>query len=411
MNFLKKLLIPLIILLIAGAVVAILIKTKPSTQQKPPTEPEWVVKAQTVQKGSNSPYISLYAQLISPSEVSLSSNIEASVIERHVETASKVEKNQLLLTLDSFTQLQQRDLRQAEINEIKSLINDEKERYSHNLKALKKEKELLKLANSTVKRASTLEKSAMASSSQLEEARRSVLTQEISIEQRQLNIDSHPIKLNQLKAKLAQARTRLSIAEKDLKDTQLSSPVNGVVKQVKVNKGEYVRKGNELITLIDTDTLEFRALLPKKYIKTLFSSNDIPPKAILKHDNNTVILDFSRIGNFIEKGQAGSYIYLKQPVNTDLELTIGQIYEISLVLQPIKQTIILPHEALYGTDNLFLIKENRLESTSINWLGESIDEFGNENILVSSPHIKNGDVILTSKFANALPGLKVKIAE
>ena len=404
----KNGLISLLIIGVAIAVVAILVKTKPVAKQKLANEQTWRVNSQTLASGNFSPHIKLFGQLISSSEIKLSANVEANVVHRYIETGDRVKAGQLLIKLDSFEQQQQLNLRTAELNEIQTLLADENKKHEQNLKTLKKEKELLKIAKTSVKRTSTLEKSAMASSSQREDAQRNAITQEITLEQRIQTIDTHPIRVRQLQARLAQAKARLALSQKDLDDTKIYSPVNGIVRNIEVNQGEFIHKGNTVVTLIDTDALEIKALLPKKYI-SLISHDMTEPKAQMSLNKKLITLHFLRIANYIDKGQAGATIYLKPTVPLSAGLTVGEIYDVYFMLPTIEHSFVIPQEALYGINSVFIIKDQRLVRVPVTWRGEVFDSRDHEKLLITSNQLHDGDTILTSKFATAINGLKVEI--
>ncbi|TPW10536.1 MAG: RND family efflux transporter MFP subunit, partial [Halothiobacillaceae bacterium] len=70
-------------------------------------------------------------------------------------------------------------------------------------------------------------------------------------------------------------------------------------------------------------------------------------------------------------------------------------------------TLSLPPEALYGIDRIYKIVDERLVAVSVTRIGEEVDGAGGERIVVASGAIKEGDLILTTKFANAMAGVRV----
>ncbi len=410
MKFLTKILIPTALLLLATIVFIALDKSKPKAEQKDSTEQSWIVNATSIKPERSAPFLTLYGQLSTNAEIALTANIEANVLKRHVNIGEKVTKNQSLLSLDKFIQQQTVALQQAEVSDAEAALSDEKMNNDNNVQILDKEKSLLAIANAAVNRTTTLEKSNMASSSQLEDAKRDALTREIAITQRQSSIASHPIRVKQLKARIVQAKTRLALAKRDLQDTEIRSPVNGIVKQISIDGGELARKGSALLTLIDTDQLELKVLIPEKHLSSL-------PQDLQLHNNPAYTLigeekipvQLVRMANFVEKGQAGVFAFLNTPPHPGFVL--GGTYEVKLALQPTEAAILLPHEALYGTDTIYTIVDERLNEVPVNWLGETIDAEGNQKILVKSAALAAGDVVLISKFANAMNGLKVSVAQ
>ncbi len=410
-NFLTKYLISFLILAVAIAIVMALIGTKPVAKQNQVEELAWNVTAQKAELYAHKPIIRLYGQLISRSPIEISSAIEAQVEKRWVENGEYVVKDQILLTFDPTKYQLVYKQRKAETEEIEFLIKDEFNRYKTDKELLQKEKKLLQIAENAVRRAQTLEKSEMASDSQMDDALKSSLTQQIAITQRESSIRNHPTRFSQLKSKLAQAKTRLALAKQDFDFTEIRSPVNGYIHNVSVNLGEQVSRGKIIISLFDNEQREIRALLPEKYSyllqKALSEKDDLIGFAETENYQKAIRLD--RISGNIDRGLAGNYVYFKLSEPSDVFL-IGQTLDITLNLPAVENSIALPHDALYGTDSIYKIVDNHLQRLEIDWLGETLINEKQTQILIRSPNIAAEDLLLTSKFANASHGLKVNIS-
>jgi len=404
--------IPILILSIAIVIVMALVRSKPVATQKQVEELAWNVTAQKAEFSAHKPIIRLYGQLISRSPIEISSAIEAQVEKRWVENGEYVNKDQVLLTFDPTKYQLVHEQRKAETEEIEFQIKDEINRYETDKELLQKEKKLLQIAENAVRRAQTLEKSEMASDSQMDDALKSSLTQQIAITQRASAIRNHSTRLSQLKSKLAQAKTRLALAKQDFDFTEIRSPVNGYIHNVSVNLGEQVSRGKVIISLFDSEQREIRALLPEKYSyllqKALSEKEDLIGFAETENYQKSIKLD--RVSGNIDRGLAGSYVYFKLSEPGDVFLT-GQTLDITLNLPAVENSIALPHDALYGTDSIYKIVDDHLQRLEIDWLGETLIDKRNARILIRSPDIGVEDLLLTSKFANAAHGLKVNISD
>ena len=409
-----KYIVPILVITISILFFYILKNTKPAPVQVDAKERAWSVKAMSINKGSHRPVIQLYGQVTTLSDIQLTATIEADIINRHINLGETVKSGQLLLTLDA-SRLKQTELqRRAELAEMQALIDNEKHQHKTDKALLEHEKALLKIADNAVKRAKTLEKSLMASSSQFDDAKRLQLQQKLSISRLESNIASHPTRLSQLTAKYDQARTRLVLATDDLQQTKIISPVNGVITEIDVDIAEHVRKGTELLSISATEQLEIQSLLPQglqaqfQQSFLLSSQTDKPLNAIVKMANQQQYsATLHRLPTNINKGQAGSYAFFrfKGPVPPVL---IGETVTVFAELQEEKNTIALPHDAIYGTDSIFTIIDERLNRVPINWLGETFIN-NQKMILIRSDELNDGSQVLVSKFANAMHGLKVDV--
>jgi RND family efflux transporter MFP subunit len=83
--------------------------------------------------------------------------------------------------------------------------------------------------------------------------------------------DLETAQLNQTNAEgaLADARARLASAQKQLGNTQVRSPMNGVVSERQVASGDVVQVGNAMFTIVDLRTLRLEATVPVEEIGRL----------------------------------------------------------------------------------------------------------------------------------------------
>lgn len=406
----KRLLPPFGIIAVSIFIFLFLFKSKPPAQQKIVEEKIWFIKSQTAQLSDHQPIIQLVGKINSAENIEISSTIEADVSKRWVSVGDQVSKGQKLLNLNPSRLNMILAQRQAEKNEISALIKEELKRLETDTALLGKEKSLLTIANNAVTRAQTLEKSAMASSSQLDDAKRTAINQQIAITQRQANIDDHPIRLLQLNAKLKTATSRLAIANDDLSHTKIISPINGIVTKIDLNQSEHVRKGTSLVTLYNHRKLEIKAFVPDKYIapitRAMNANLPLNGTATIYEQNSPITL--LRLGGDIQKNAAGSYLYFSLDTQS-VKLVPGQTLTLQLNMPKIKNTFSIPSDALYGVAHVYTVEQERLKRVNVNWLGETFSNDSQRDIrfLIRSDELHDGDTLLISKFANAMDGLKV----
>ena len=63
------------------------------------------------------------------------------------------------------------------------------------------------------------------------------------------------------------AEKALALAQKRLKDTHVTSPVNGFVQQRFVNSGEYTASSAKLLEVVDVHPLKLRTPVPERYAR------------------------------------------------------------------------------------------------------------------------------------------------
>jgi hypothetical protein len=77
---------------------------------------------------------------------------------------------------------------------------------------------------------------------------------------------------------------------------------------------------------------------------------------------------------------------------------------------PAQQNLIaLPISSIYGTDRVFRIRDERLESLVVQPIGYHYQDGAQDKVLVSSDTINDGDQIITTQLPKAINGLKVTL--
>jgi len=342
----------------------------------------------------------------------LTAAIGADVEDVAIREGEHVQKGQKLIQLaDSDYQLQLKQ-RNAELAEIKAQIRSELDRHKSDEQALEHEKTLLDLARKELDRARSLHRDNLSTQSHIDEAEQIVVKQQLAVNIRALSVNDHGARLAQLKARATKAEALRDLAALDVKRSSIKAPFTGKVTSVRVSPGDRTKVGDILVELYDHSTLEIRAQIPTQYENTLqqalASDTAITGFALLSQQTITVTLD--RISGKIIQG-SGGLDGLFRINDANKQLQVGRTLELRLSLPSISNAIALPREAIYGSDRIYRLAEERMSALSVERVGEMQMEDGNNYVIVKSSDIKAGDNIITTQLPNAIDGLLVKVAE
>ncbi len=404
-----RILLPVLALLLAALISVILFKTRPTPVIKAVEDPVWWVDAVTVNKAAHQPSLLLYGHSQSPSFSQLSAAVEADVSRLLVRAGEQVSQGQALLELDTRELELLRRQRQADLAELDAAIASEKRQRKRDKALLKHEKELLALAERAVTRATTLSQSALGSQANLDEALQQREQRAQAVTSRHQAIADHPTRLAQLQARRETAAARLAEVELDLQRSVLRAPFAGRVVSIKAAPGQRVRPGEILIEVFDRDQLEIRAQLPATYADLVQQAllSGLTLRASLHHGGSRFELTLERLAASVAEGQAGlDAFFIPQP---GLTLPLGRVMEVLLQLPAQSESLLIPREALYDTNRVYKIIEDRLYPINVEWLGEQRTLAGPGPLLVRSAELENGDLLLASKLATAMGGLKVQV--
>lgn len=408
---LRKFVVPLLIILAAIAVFVGLKKTRPGTQPIEVKEKAWVVAVEEVRPARRSPGITLYGKVESLWSSILTAGISADVIAVEVIEGSRVSKGDLLVQLDDRDARLELLQRQAEVEEVLATIASQEVRHETDLNILPREKSLQQLTLNEVERLQALVSKKVSARSALDSALQAAERQAIAVTQVEQAIHEHRSKMRELQAKLGRAEALQQKAALELERTRVNAPFNGSISRVLVSPGRRVRSGDSLLEIFDTDALVFRAVLPNRHIPAIkrarAAGQDLAVQGEI--DNEAVTARLLSLTARVDEGSGG--VEGLFAIHGDgAALQQGRLSRLILELPPMDGVIALPHEAIYGTGQVYrLNNQHRLELLSVEKLGETRAD-GENLVLIHSGELQPGERILATQLPNAVDGLLVRIA-
>jgi len=401
-----KQLSPIIIIVVGIAVFALLKITQPSSPAALIIERSWQVQTLVANPQTHSPSLTLYGKIETPALVNAAAPKNSRVSSIQVREGDPIHKGQLLLALD------ERDFKprllqaEARASELKALIQSERSRYSADKSAFADEKSILKLEQSAVERAQMLKNKKLGSTAALEQAQEDLKRQQLAFTNRKLSLDDHTARLQQLKARLAYAEADIDLSQLDLERSKIIAPFTGFVQQLSVSAGDQVKENQILLTFYSTDQLEVRAKIPTTFQneiqKALHSKQLLSASA--DYAGTTLKLTLNRLSGIADTRGIDALFH----ISTGSEwVRPGSSLSLSLQRPDKENVIALPYSALYDNNRIYRVVNNRLETINILIAGSySVNE--NEQVLVFSPQLHQGDEILITHLPNAINGLKVE---
>lgn len=405
-----KIFLPILFIALAAGSWVYMRSTKPKAPSRAVQEKVWAVSIAQVEPGTYRPELEIYGQVETPRMTAISSALTAYVKTVPTDEGRAFNANDTLLTLD------ERDInllvsqREADLRNAEAQLAAENVRYNADLKALKIEKDLLRLTRQSVERIESLKTRNLASQEQLDTSRRSAQQQALSLNSRQQAINDHPNRLKQLKANVQRSQAQYDAALLDLERSQIKVDFPGRIAKLHVAPGDRVRSGDPLLTLYGLDRLEVRAQIPSRLLPTVRAalSGEQQFSASSQLDNQQVALQLDRLAGEVNGGRAGVDAFFRLENHTQLPEP-GRSVAVDLQLPPQSGLIALPPQALYGTDRIYKVEEGRLQAVTVERIGD-ITLNGKPHILVRADSLKPGEPVITTQLPNAISGLKVRDA-
>jgi len=406
---LKRILLPIIIVLIAIAVFIGLKQSKPEKPVINKPEKVWRVNTVSLRFQDISPQITLYGRIETPRKATLKSALNADIVKTFVLEGSEVQLGQQLIKLDDVDVQLLLKQRQADLSEVNALITSENERFKRDKSLLEQETQLLTLADNAVVRSKKLEQSRLASQSNLDDALANKQRQVLILKRLQYDITEHPAQVAQLNARKKRAQALLQQAEVNVKRSNITAPFSGRISKLYVAVGDRSRAGDSLLSIYDLNNLEARAQIPGRYISQVrqMMSKDKSLMATATIGNQDLTFKLERLSGEV-KLDSGGIDGLFSIVGERSMLALGSFIELKLSLAQQQNVIALPFNALYGLNHIYRINKGYLESVEVERVGEYTNENGITQLLVRGEQLKQNDQVVSTQLPNAITGLRVE---
>lgn len=405
--------LPFLLLILGAGGLAALAFSRPAPQPLEAQEKVWTVEVLAAAPRSVSPTLTLYAQVDSPRAATLTAAVDADVIDVPALEGRSADAGDLLIRLDDRDATLTQAQREADVAELRAELSMERRTYENDLRALEHEKRLLDLARRDVKRAERLATRDLGSAAGLDEARQQEARQALALDNRRTAIAEHDSRKARLEARLDRAQALVAMARLDVERTRIRAPFSGRIASVAVSPGDRVRRGSDLLSLFDSDSLELRAQIPTRYLGSLRQSLDAGRDVLARAsvDGQPVSARLDRLGARVERGRGGADGLFTVDASTRARLELGRTVEMRVALAPVDKVVSIPAEALYGTNRLYLLEDGRMRGLRVERLGEVRDDDGATYLLVRSDALTEGATIIATQLPNAVEGLRVRAAE
>jgi RND family efflux transporter MFP subunit len=373
---LRAIRLPLLIVLGTLVIIFLLMATRPRMQPIPTSERVWPVDVIEAHYGTVQPELNLFGEVAAGRRSELRPLVSGLIIEigPNFHDGGIVQKDELLVQIDPFDY-------ETALAEQRSILKEAQAR----LQMLRKDYE----------RAIELRKDNTVSEQFLENAELELVQQEAVVEQREISVTQ---------------------AKRDLRETRLLAPYDGVVNNVSANLGNQVSGfGNDKVAdLIDMSRLEVRfSLSNAQYGRLLESSEPVVGRPVqvswqVGNEKMTYEARIERVGAEIVSTTGGVEVYaVIQSSENQANLRPGAFVAVIVSDKAYRNVVRAPESAIYGENVIYVIEDERLAERRIDIRG-----YDGANILFKSaadPPVEEGDLIVTTQLREGGSGAKVEV--
>lgn len=407
-NFFKSrvrtVLIPFAIIGFAIVMFIFFKQTKPAQPPVQLKEKVWAVETIEAKFETLSPVQTLYGKVESNAMVFAAAPVSGVVDRVWVKEGQSVKKGQPLLNLSHADLEIPLQKAQADVAEAEAQLQLQQLANRANQKRLEHELKVLELKKSTVERTQQLMAKDLASQSGLDQVKEVLAKQEYIVVGAELAVEESQLRTTQNQARLTKAKAALAQAKLNLKRGKLVAPYDARIAKVSVSEGSRVNAGASLVSYYGFNSLELRAKLPISGLNKIQSALDskMDLQAFYQLDDQRIALALARLaGESTTSGLDAFFTLPKQLSNA----RPGDMLEVNLQGVELDQVVAVPYSALYGQNQVYVIKDGRLVSEIVQVLGDVMRE-GRLWALIR-PEFKQGTPISVTHLPNAVTGLKV----
>ncbi len=207
------------------------------------------------------PYAGLLDKVISGTvvpyrEIRVAAEVSGNVIKKYdeFEAGNFVKKGTKLLEIDPTDYQLQLESGLAEVEQAQKMMEETQEEIAGAKRNIAIAETEYKLAQEEFDRNTRI--STALSSTELDQAKRNLLTVESALVTRKNNLGMLDAKLHRMQASLALSNAQLNRTKLNLSKTTIVAPDDGVIVREVVQEGDYVRAGDQLVMFEDTSRSE-----------------------------------------------------------------------------------------------------------------------------------------------------------
>lgn len=200
-------------------------------------------------------------------------------------------------------------------------------------------------------------------------------------------------------AVLAQRRVELDIARRQLEETRLLAPFDGVVQARLAGPGEFLNVGDPVVTLIQVDPLRLRLEITERDSPLIRTGQTV--RATIEGDSTLRTGRVDRISPGIDPRLR--MLVVEADIANDGSLHPGMFARASVVVNPTVPAITVPPEAVVsfaGVEKVFAFEDGRAVERNIvtgehdtNWVEVISGLEESERVILSPGNLRNGEPV------------------
>ena len=419
MNFLLRSFLGLIILsitlgfLIFGSFVlieALKKRSEKSDNRRFQKERVFAVNVETLNKQIASPKILSYGEIYSKRMLEIRPLVSGRldyVSEKFVE-GGYVKSGDILFRLNQKDYLNELEIAEIDLEDTKAQLSEAISKLDYANLEFEVSESQLNLRKNALDRQTQLAETGLITSSQLENTQLAYSSSMQHFLNKQNLVKSSKNAIDKLKIQLKRRSITIDKAKRNLDETEIKAPFDGIIASVNILPGSVINKNEKLGTLLDPNSLEVMFNLSANEFARVIDKEgkllNLDITAYLKLSNNDIPFSgkIERINPEIMNIGSGRKLFASINLGENKTLRPGDFVVLEIKEPSLKNITVLPSSAVTIDGKIFILEEdNRLKEIEVTILRRQ----GNEVIVSGAPTDKEYVMQRSPQLGN---GLKIK---
>ena len=419
MNFLLRSFLGLIILsitlgfLIFGSFVlieALKKRSEKSDNRRFQKERVFAVNVETLNKQIAIPKILSYGEIYSKRMLEIRPLVSGRldyVSEKFVE-GGYVKSGDILFRLNQKDYLNELEIAEIDLEDTKAQLSEAISKLDYANLEFEVSESQLNLRKNALDRQTQLAESGLITSSQLENTQLAYSSTKQQFLNKQNLVKSSKNAIDKLKIQLKRRSISIDKAKRNLDETEIKAPFDGIIASVNILPGSVINKNEKLGTLLDPNSLEVMFNLSANEFARVIDKDgkllNLDITAYLKLSNNNIPFSgkIERINPEIMNIGSGRKLFASINLGENKTLRPGDFVVLEIKEPSLKNITVLPSSAVTIDGKIFILEEdNRLKEIEVTILRRQ----GNEVIVSGAPNDKEYVMQRSPQLGN---GLKIK---
>lgn len=403
--------IPLLVLALSIGIAGYLQATRPSVTPKQPEERIWTVAAVPVEVGNLRPEIKLFGEIVSGRTVELRPQVSGKIVQASANLLEGgiVRSGEVLIHIDPFDYEAEVRQREAELTEARGRLKELEAQLAGARSLLKEDVEQVTLRRRDVERRARLRGSGAGTVKSSDDAQLALSEAEQRRIDRRQEITRLEAVIEQQGATIDRLEVAVARAKRDRAETRVVAPFSGFLQSVETAEGKWVNVGDPIARLIDADRLEAKFHISRTKFRRLVAGGGYQgrPARIVwrgRADAAPYTAYIDRVGGEVDATTGGVNLYARiETGGVETVLRPGAFIEVYISDREFERVVRLPATSVHDDNTVYIVKDDRLEAKAV----EIATRVGGDVIVSGS--LADGDRVVTTRFPELAPGLKVKV--